>query len=286
MNPSFIRTFALIFGLVLAPVVRAETTNVSVTIDLVDSKRPTISVTYGANSRKLELANDVVVEIDGKESDYRTLLPGDRAVVTYDKGRSAVTKIVVQRSAVAPAEMLAEGWDEIDIYFVHGWPGKQSHFTTFFERGVISKSLSYGGWLETAKLPGFDNTTHFPITYPPDELIDELGQPTTLPDPHGLSGSVLWKTNRKGNGDGWTPEMARVAGLVQGFKHDWRCLVVTRIEYVKGLLLHTLRSDFAYSRWLKRGKPLWQDLEDWFAAETAIIDLSGSDQDGKQGDQN
>lgn len=173
--------------------------------------------------------------------------------------------------------------DHDDIYFVHGWPGKQSHFTTFFERGVLSRSLPYGGWLETAKLSSFDYSTHFPITYPPDELIDENGKPTTLPDPHGLSGSVLWKTNRNGSGDSWTPEMARVVGLVQGFNHDWKCLVVTRIEYVKGLLLHTLRSDFAYFRWMKRGKPLGEDLDDWLAAEAAVLDLTGSESDIRQG---
>lgn len=179
----------------------------------------------------------------------------------------------------------SETLDDDDIYFVHGWPGKQSHYTTFFGRGVMSKSLPYGGWLVTANLSDFDKTTHFPISYPPDELIDEQGNATTLPDPHGLSGSVLWKINRKGNGDAWTPNMARVVGLVQGFNHDWRCLVVTRIEYVKGILLHTLRSDFAYSRWLERGKPLWEDAEDWSAAEIEIRDLSGSVPANEQGDQ-
>ena len=79
--------------------------------------------------------------------------------------------------------------------------------------------------------------------------------------------------------------MARVIGLVHGFNHDWRCLVVTRIEYVKGMLLHALRSDFAYSRWVERGNPLWEDLEDWTAAENAIHDLNSPDPNGGQGDQ-
>ena len=37
MNPSFRPVFALILGLMLAPIAHAETTNVSVTIDVVNS---------------------------------------------------------------------------------------------------------------------------------------------------------------------------------------------------------------------------------------------------------
>jgi hypothetical protein len=114
MKPSFNLVFALVLGFMLAPTAIAETTNVSVTIDAVNSKRPVISVTYGNTSRQLTLADDAAIEIDGNKSDYRSLLPGDQAVVTYDKVKSAVTKIVVQRDAIAPAEALAEGWQEID----------------------------------------------------------------------------------------------------------------------------------------------------------------------------
>jgi hypothetical protein len=36
------------------------------------------------------------------------------AEVTYDKDKQVITKIVVQREAMLPAEILLEGWDEID----------------------------------------------------------------------------------------------------------------------------------------------------------------------------
>ncbi len=163
-----------------------------------------------------------------------------------------------------------------DLYFIHGWPGKQSYFTTFYERGVLSKSRPYGGWLESSCWSGFDESIHFAISYPPDQLIDENGSPTDFVDPGGMSGAVVWKTNKVGVGDEWTPDMARVVGLAHRFDQDARSIVVTRIEYVKGLLLHILRSNYAYFRWLERGKPLWDDLDDWIAAEKVIHNLCGS----------
>lgn len=170
-----------------------------------------------------------------------------------------------------------------DVYFVHGFPGKQSHFTTFFGRGVISRSLPYGGWLQDSMWPMFDPSIHFAISYPCDEIIDERREPTNLPDPGGLSGSVVWKTNKAGTGSEWTPDMARVIGVAHRYDQEARCLVVTRIECVKGLLLYTLRSDFAFCRWLDRGRPLWDDLDDWVAAETDITNLLNSPATARQG---
>jgi hypothetical protein len=159
MNPSFNRIFALVFGLMLAPIAHAETTNVSVTIDVVNSKRPLISVTYGNSSRQLTLADDAAIEIDGKKSDYRSLLPGDQAVVTYDKVRSAVTKIVVQRDAIAPAEALAEGWQEIDkrlVFLMVRLANVEASFEAM-ERAIDADSRKRGAKSSTARKADRDN---------------------------------------------------------------------------------------------------------------------------------
>jgi len=165
--------------------------------------------------------------------------------------------------------------DANDVYFIHGFPGKQSHFTALCGRGVISKSLPYGGWLESSSWTDFDDSIHFAISFPPIEIIDERGKATTLPDPHGLSGAVVWKTGIGTADSNWSPRMATVIGVVHRHDQASRSLVVTRIEYVKGLLLYKLRSDFAYFRWLERGRPLWDDLVDWVAAEQSITNLRG-----------
>ena len=92
----------------------AQSSTVTVSVTTVDAKNPTITVTYDGKTRQLELAKDIVVEIDGKTAEYRSLIPGDDAEVTYDKAQAVVTKIVVQREPMLPAERLSEGWDEID----------------------------------------------------------------------------------------------------------------------------------------------------------------------------
>jgi hypothetical protein len=160
-----------------------------------------------------------------------------------------------------------------DIFCIHGFPVAQSRPTSFFGGGVLSRSLPYGGWMQRSTWSGFDENIHFAISFPPNDITNERSETTNLPLAHGISGSVVWKTNKEGTGSEWTPELARVVGVAHRFDQESRCLVVTRIECVKGLLLYTLRSDFAYSRWLTRGKPLGDDLDDWIAAEQAIRDL-------------
>jgi hypothetical protein len=98
----------------LAATTLAETITVDVSITLIDTKRSSINVSYDGKSRQLELAKNLQVEIDGKKSDFTALIPGDTAQVTYDKDKQVITKIVVQREAMLPAEKLPEGWDEID----------------------------------------------------------------------------------------------------------------------------------------------------------------------------
>lgn len=200
--------------------------------------------------------------------------------IPQDIALTRIDPIVLQDTEIVPlqADHFALNSQNLndDIYFIHGWPGQQSHFTAFFERGVVSRSLPYGGLLESTSWPGHDERVHFAITYPPDELIDERGLATTLPHPGGLSGAVVWKTNKAGTGNEWTSNMPRIVGLAHRFDQDARCLVVTRVEYVKGLLLHVLRSDHAFFRWLGRGRPLWDDLDDWVDAEKSIIDLRGA----------
>ena len=159
MNPSFRPVFALVLGLMLSPIAHAETTNVSVTIDVVNAKSPVISVTYGNNSRQLTIADDAAIEIDGKKSDYRALLPGDKAVVTYDKVRAAVTKIVVQRDAIAPAEALAEGWDEIDqrlIFLMIRLANVEASLEAI-EKAIDADSRKKSGKANTARKADRDN---------------------------------------------------------------------------------------------------------------------------------
>jgi hypothetical protein len=166
---------------------------------------------------------------------------------------------------------------EDDLYFVHGYPGVRSRFTAFEGRGVVSTSLPYGGWLCDSGWSEFDPKMHFAITFPPDKLVDEQRTSTSLPHPGGMSGSLVWKSNRLRSGAGWSPNDARIVGLAQRYDQDKQCLVVTRAEYVKGLLVQLLRSEYAYFRWIKRGRPSDDSLDDWVAAEFSIPNLLSDD---------
>ena len=112
--PVINRLLACLCLLALSPWSFAETTTVKVKIDLVDSRRSLIAVSYDGKSRQLDLAKIVAVEVDGKRTESRALIPGDEAVVTYDKERQVVTKISVRRPGMLPAEKLADGWEDMD----------------------------------------------------------------------------------------------------------------------------------------------------------------------------
>jgi hypothetical protein len=196
-----------------------------------------------------------------------------------DMAATRIAPVVLDGTRVVPlkASRFAANTDNqnYDLYFVHGWPGKEkSHFTAFFERGVVSTSQPYGGWLTTETTwPMFDPAVHIAITYPMTDVIDERGVAVTPPYPAGMSGSLLWKTNWVGTGAGWTPELATVVGLVHRFDEDKQCLIATRIEYVKGFLRLMLQEEFAYFRWIDRGRPAGDDWADWFAAEKEVSGL-------------
>lgn len=102
---------ALLFSSCL---VLAGSSEVAVTIQLVDSRQETISVSYDGKSRTLKLAPNAMIEVDGRRIDFASLLPGDSAIVTYDREQSLVTRIKVARDKMIPAEPLTDGWDEID----------------------------------------------------------------------------------------------------------------------------------------------------------------------------
>lgn len=175
-----------------------------------------------------------------------------------DAAATRLDRAVLEGSKVVPLNpcRFARNTHDLndDLYFIHGWPGKGSRFTSFFGRGLMSTSQPYGGCLTyDTTWPGFDLKVHFAITYPmTTELIDERQLAAELPYPEGMSGSLIWKTNRVGAGNDWAPEKATVIGLTHRFDPDRQCLIASRIEYVKGLLLTMLRSDYAYFRWMFR----------------------------------
>jgi hypothetical protein len=126
------------------------------------------------------------------------------------------------------------------------------------------------------ELEGFDPDIHVALHYP-SHAITTLGVgPKALPNPSGMSGSLLWDTKFVActtAGKQWGPEEARVCGLVFGAVTQPEVVLATRIEHVRPAVLSFLREECAYLHWIDRGRPLWESLVDWNHAESVIRDI-------------
>lgn len=129
-------------------------------------------------------------------------------------------------------------------------PGELLTFTGFAGDKVdfYFDTLCAEGTCYTAreiKLPhhaDIDPRFHFGMDYRPNLSTTILGT-SGLPSPPGLSGSTIWNTafvEAKMRGLEWTPEMARVTGIVWGWPSSDGCLVATRVEYLRAFLLNAV----------------------------------------------
>jgi len=101
-------------ALLFASMAVAEVTTVPVEIQSVDASNRTITVRFNGKVSNLSLSPNATITVDGKAADLTSVIPGGSATVEFDKAISAVTKIDAQRGEIAPAEALADGWEEID----------------------------------------------------------------------------------------------------------------------------------------------------------------------------
>lgn len=122
-----------------------------------------------------------------------------------------------------------------------GFPGDDVRF--FFE-AITAKAQCLTG--REVELPPdddrFDSRFHFGLDYNPNLANDVIGN-KGLSRPPGLSGSTVWNTSfveAKVHGIAWTPEMAKVTGVVWGWPSNVGCLVATRAEYLRSFLLSAL----------------------------------------------
>jgi hypothetical protein len=135
--------------------------------------------------------------------------------------------------APCPERLIAKSAEgvERDLLFIHGFPGRYSQFFRMTD-GIHSKTLPFGSGPGTPKWSKFDPAIHFAISYDPKYNQGMDGKPVELPDPHGLSGVAVWNTRRAEVGTNWTPDDARIAGMIQQWDQDGQCLIATRIEHI------------------------------------------------------
>ena len=118
---------------------------------------------------------------------------------------------------------------ESDLLFIHGVPGSYTRFLVF-DRGIHTKTLPYISVAGNPTWRGFDSAVHCSIEYNPRDQRYSDGTSADLPDPGGMSGAALWKTNRSLVRENWTPHDARITGVITRWDQEGQCLIGTRIE--------------------------------------------------------
>lgn len=136
----------------------------------------------------------------------------------------------VQLSQFASAHTAVDN----EMMFVAGFSGERSTFT----HGHLFTSATPLLTVEQSdEFPEEGNRYfHFALVYSPEKVtsLAERGQP--LPLPKGLSGSFVWNTRRIEHlrqGRIWTPQAARVTGIVWGWPTSSACILATKIEHLE-----------------------------------------------------
>lgn len=219
------------------------------------------------SGRRLLLTNNHVVaqvpnggrlaHLPGPTDDYVALVnhwcqvpyPTDAACISIPNAGSAGMKESVAYSLVEPR--FAAEQDE--LFFWIGFPGftAERHEAPTEARQRMTR---FGGPLETMGLPmlsqivrdwsgekedAFDPDFHIAVHYPNEAQRSVHGPVATLPNAKGMSGSLLWDTKyvaslRKSTS--WSPDDARVCGLVWGALDDSEVVIATKVEHVRQAL--------------------------------------------------
>ncbi len=142
-------------------------------------------------------------------------------------------------SAPIPEDRWALAHAPVDgeVLFLKGFSGSQSRFVF---GALFNNATSFG--CQQIPLPDgdprFNSRFHFAVDYRPDRATPLDGR--DLPNPPGFSGSLVWNTRFvecATNKVQWSVDHAQVTGLVWGWPSSEGCLIATRGEYVRSVLL-------------------------------------------------
>ena len=120
-----------------------------------------------------------------------------------------------------------------DILFMLGYPEAMSRDVV---GGTHSQALPFATQEGRSACAWFDPAVHIAVRYPGLGAVDARGREAWLPDAHGFSGSLLWKTNRMTRGDCWSPEDARVVGVITVWDQATQTLIAVRSHVVRTFL--------------------------------------------------
>jgi len=131
-----------------------------------------------------------------------------------------------------PSARIDHGLEKLatDYLFLHGFPGKRSHSSPLLG-GVVSTSLPYGAMQRLDNLPPNLQPYQFAVEYDPIGMVNETGATQDLVDPHGLSGSPVWRIGVSGRSSGeWEPSDGLLVGVLTQWRPHEKVLIATSTE--------------------------------------------------------
>ena len=162
------------------------------------------------------------------------LLPvTDTAWSTLPHGSSAIR---IDQIATAHTPVPTE------VFAFAGYAGERTTFVFGTMQFGATTSLAREVSLEPHA--EIDSRFHLGLVYLPDRATTVVGD-RSLPRPPGLSGSTVWNTcfvEAKAAGLEWSPELAKVAGVVWGWPSGQGVIVATKAEHVRSFLLGALHA--------------------------------------------
>ncbi|MDC3953083.1 hypothetical protein [Polyangium jinanense] len=123
-----------------------------------------------------------------------------------------------------------------DYLFVHGFPGVRSRFSPLL--GSLAKqSLPYGVMLREDELPASMKPFQFAMDFDPTNMFLRDGNAADWLDPHGLSGSPVWRIGASGQRvDAWKPDLCLLVGIVTTWCPDEKLILATKVAPLLDLL--------------------------------------------------
>jgi hypothetical protein len=116
---------------------------------------------------------------------------------------------------------------DTDYLFLHGFPGMTSYSSRLLG-GVVFKSLPYGAMQRLENLPSNLQPSQFAVEYDPVGMVDEAGAAQVMIDPHGLSGSPVWRIGVSGRSSrDWRPDDSLLVGILAQWRPDQKVLIAT-----------------------------------------------------------
>lgn len=121
-----------------------------------------------------------------------------------------------------------------DYLFLHGFPGDPRHsYSSQMLQGVVNRSLPYGAMQRIDNLPDDLTPIQFAIEYDPSGMSDAAGAAQTPVDPHGLSGSPVWRIGVSGRSAHlWQPDDSLLVGVVTQWRPEQKVLVATSVSKI------------------------------------------------------